>query len=164
MTERTLEQAIANAMQRQAEIPYLIQPSASDFDIVTLANEVMRLQEVLETFRRDRIDDNAKLSRYKEGIVRIRAHTALPPCPSEALMRGLLKSIERIADNTLSGRYDLAQILSSCVKDQDESGIGSRIICGSVVRAFSTSNGLDVADGYSDEDLSRLDSEDKPPA
>lgn len=44
MSERTLEQALAHAEKTRIEIPQLVQPEPSAYDLVLLADEVLRLR------------------------------------------------------------------------------------------------------------------------
>lgn len=53
MTKRTLEQAMANAKKVRVEIPQLVQPEVSAYDLVLLADEVLRLQKEVETFHNE---------------------------------------------------------------------------------------------------------------
>lgn len=46
-TYRPLHLAIANAHRIRDELPFLIQPSQTSFDMVTLAAEVLHLRELL---------------------------------------------------------------------------------------------------------------------
>jgi hypothetical protein len=49
MSERTLEDAMRNSERLRNELPQLVQPTNSDYDMVRLADEVNRLQaKVLE--------------------------------------------------------------------------------------------------------------------
>lgn len=50
-TTRTLDDALANAAKIAHELPQLIQPGPTDYDMITLANEVYRLRAELDQRR-----------------------------------------------------------------------------------------------------------------
>ena len=48
---RTLEQALQNAKRIERELPHLIQPSSSDYDMVILKRQVERLARRIERLK-----------------------------------------------------------------------------------------------------------------
>lgn len=50
--KRTIELAIANAERLRLELPMLVQPSATDYDMVLLADEIEQLQTQLAAANR----------------------------------------------------------------------------------------------------------------
>ena len=48
MSERTLDDALTNASRISHELPHLVQPDSTAYDVITLANEVYRLRAEIE--------------------------------------------------------------------------------------------------------------------
>jgi len=57
ITYRPVHQALENADRIREELPFLIQPSQSNFDMVTLAAEVRRLRNILSSISYEKTED-----------------------------------------------------------------------------------------------------------
>lgn len=92
--------------------PWIEEASEAFGRIIALREENARLKNDRDAMAISGQEAWMEVRKLREALVKVRAHTGLPLCPTGDLLLGLLNSIERITDKALSAQAPEARIES----------------------------------------------------